>query len=128
MRNLLFLPLMLLAFALAGCGPTVLTTPVNQTQAYQLENAYGVLQSTAIAYTALPRCKVPASVVNVCSEKTVIRQLAKADGQVRLALSALEAFTRNPANYPGLTYTGLIAAAQQAIDVFRQIETSNGVK
>ena len=128
MRNLLFLPLMLLAFALAGCGPTVLTTPVNQTQAYQIENAYGVVQSAAVAYTALPRCKAPASATNICSDRAVIRQLAKADSQARLALNALEAFTRNPANYPGLTYTGLIAAAQQAITVLREIETANGVK
>lgn len=128
MRSLFFLPLMLMAFVLSACGPTVLTTPINQTQAYQLENAYGVVQSAAVAYTALPRCKVPASATNICSEKSVIRQLAKADGNVRLALNALEAFTRNPANYPGLSYTGLVAAAQQAIDVFRQIETTNGVK
>jgi hypothetical protein len=47
-----------LAVPLAGCTtllPTV-TNPINQSQVYNLENAYGVAQSAAVAYTALQRC------------------------------------------------------------------------
>lgn len=106
-----------LMVGLAGCK--TITVPINQTQAYQLENAYGIAQSAAIAYTKLPRCTE--IVVKVCSKASVVVSLAAADKKARIALKALEDFTRNPKNYPGLTFSGLFDAAKLAISTFKEI-------
>jgi hypothetical protein len=131
MKLLTTAALLALAFIMAGCTtlfPTV-TNPINQTQIYGLENAYGVAQSAAVAYTKLPRCAagVHASATNICSEHAIIVQLASADQKARLALTAAESFARDPGNYPGLSYADLIKAAQLAVTTLSQIEAVNGV-
>ena len=113
---------------LAGCT-TLFQNPVNQTQVYSLENAYGVAQSAAVAYTHLPRCAAGAraSAANICSEHAIIVQLAAADQKARLALTAAESFSRDPGNYPGLSYADLIKAAQLAVTTLSQIEAVNSI-
>lgn len=106
--------------ALAGCG--TVPNPISQVQVYQLENGYGVAQSGAVAYAALPRCA--AQPVQPCSKAKVVVALAKADKQARLALDAVEAFARNPSNYPGLSYPALLSAAQTAVATLQQIEAT----
>jgi len=87
--------------------------------AYSLENAYGIAQSAAITYTRLPRCAaVP---VPPCSKASVVLSLAVADKKARIAIKALEDFSRNPDNYPGLTFSGLYDAAKTAISTFKKI-------
>ena len=122
------LALACLMLPLAGCT-TLIHNPVNQTQVYQLENAYGLAQSAAVAYSALPRCKAgtSATVTNVCATHTIIAQLATADQKARIALTAVESFSRNPANYPGLSFSQLIATAQSAVTALSQIEAVNSI-
>lgn len=112
------------ALAVASCG-TVLKNPLQPSLVYNLENAYGVAQASAVSYTKLQRCS--ASVTVLCSRASVVIQLAGYDSKARIALTALESFVRNPKNYPGLSYATLLAAAQEAISAFQQIENSNGV-
>lgn len=112
---------------IAACAR--IPNPITPTVAYNLQASYGVAQSAAVSYTELRRCAdgVHASITNICSEHAVIVKLADADAKARIALTALEQFSRNPDNYPGLTFAGLVAAAQSAVSVLVQIERSNGV-
>lgn len=112
------------ALALASCG-TVLKNPLQPSLVFNLENAYGVAQAAALTYSKWPRCS--ATVTVVCSRASVVVQLGEADKKARIALAALEAFVRNPSNYPGLSYAGLLAAAQSAVAALQQIESTNGL-
>jgi hypothetical protein len=105
-------------FALAACG--TIANPVSSTAIYNIENAYGVAQAAAVAYTRLPRCGVPP-----CSTHAVIVQLATADKNARLALDNAEAFVRTN---PQLSASAAIIEAQNALLLFQQIEASYGVK
>lgn len=118
---------LLAGLLLAGCAR--ITNPINQTEVYGVENAYGVAQSAALGYIGLRRCGAgeTTSLANVCSEHGVIVKLANADQKARIALNALEAFARNPANYPGLSFSALVSTAQQAVSVFQQIESTNKI-
>jgi len=107
-----------LGLVLGGCAS--FPNPLTQAQVFQLENGYGVAQSAAVAYTALPRCRAPA--VAPCARAEVVAKLATADKKARVALDALEKFSRNPENYPGLSYAQLLAAAQQAVATLQQIQ------
>lgn len=106
---------------LAGCASFV--NPISQTQVYQLENAYGVAQSAAVAYTNLPRCTVGVP-LNICSQHVVIVQLAQADQSARVALTAAENFVRSN---PTLSPASVISAAQTAIGVLVQIEANYNI-
>lgn len=110
--------------ALVSCG--AIKNPLQPSLAYNLENAYGIAQASAIAYTKLPRCT--AVQTTLCSKATIVVKLASYDKVATTALAQLEAFVRNPANYPGVTYTSLFSAAQNAIAAFSAIEQENGVK
>lgn len=110
--------------ALASCG-TVLKNPLQPSLVYNLENAYGVAQASAITYTKLPRCSTIQPII--CSKAIAVVELASYDKKAKIALGALQSFVRNPQNYPGLTYASLLSAAQQAISAFQTIETTNGV-
>lgn len=114
--------------ALAACA--TVPNPISQTTAYTLSNAYGIAQSAAVAYTALPFCAkgTHASATVYCKEQPIVIQLANADAKVRVAQKSLEAFVRNPANYPGLSYGQLFAALQSAVTFFSQLEATNGVR
>lgn len=117
----LILGLVLGLGACAQLGPKV-ETPISPEQVYLVENGYGVLQSAALVYDKLPSCD---GVVVLCSDPKVVKALAEADAKARVALDALESFTRNPANYPNTTYGSLFQAAQVAVEAFRKIELNN---
>lgn len=113
--------------ALAACA--VIRNPISQTTAYEVITAYGIAQSAAVAYTKLPFCPPGqhASATLYCKEQRIVIRLADADGRARIAQRALESFVRNPANYPGLTYVGVLQAFQSAVTAMSQIEAQNGV-
>jgi hypothetical protein len=119
----------LLAFGLAGCAMNAVTNPVDKTFVYQAENAYGVAQSAAVAYTALPFCPpgLHASATLYCKEQPIVVKLAAADADVKIARKALNSFVQNPANYPGLSYGQLVQAFQLAVQTMSKIEAQNGV-
>lgn len=110
-----------IALILGGCAS--FSNPVSQTQIYQLENAYGVAQTAAVAYTRLPRCVPPDTAL--CSQYNVIVKLAAADQTARTTLQDAETFIR--AN-PTLSATSVISAAQAALRLLQQIETQYGVR
>lgn len=99
--------------ALVGCAS--IKNPIQSTQIYELENAYGVAQSAGVTYVSLPRCP---TATPFCSKANVVVAIGEADKKARIALNAVEDFSRNPANYPTLSYSSLLAAAQSAINVF----------
>lgn len=116
---------------LGGCSVLpAITTPINATEVFTLENSYGVAQSVAVAYSALPRCAAgtSASPTNVCAKQAIIASLATDNHKALIALGALEAFVRNPANYPNLSYSALAAAAYSTVSQFSALETQDGVK
>jgi len=114
--------ILLAGVLLAGCASIV--NPIQGTQVFELENAYGVAQAGAIAYVKLPRCQSPA--VAPCSQATTVVALASADKKARIALNALEDFSRSPQNYPTLQFGDLFRAAQASISVFSQLSNSKG--
>lgn len=114
---------MLLGVGLASCGTAAKVSP---SLVYDLGNAYGILQASAVAYTKLPRCS--ATVVVVCSKATVVVALAQYDKNAIGALTVAENYVRNPTAFSSLTLTGVITAAQTAISAFQSFETSAGVK
>lgn len=106
---------------LASCASGI-TNPVKATQVYELENAYGVAQSGAVTYVALPRCPVAAP---LCSKANIVVALGEADKKARIALSAVEDFSRNPGNYPTLSYSSLFDAATSAVQVFQALSKTS---
>lgn len=120
-----------MVLVLTGCAvlPKV-ALPVNEQEVFTLESAYGVAQSAAVGYTALARCTpgTHASVTNVCSEAGVVVALAGDNRKALIALRTLESFVRNPANYPNLSYSVLLASAQSAMQQFKDLESTSGVK
>lgn len=109
---------------LASCAG--IKNPLQPQVVYDLENGYGVAQAAAVAYSSLPVCQQASPAP--CANHGVVVKLASADKSARTALQDLENFVRNPANYPGLSYSQLLDAAQQAVLVLQEIETQNGVK
>lgn len=113
--------------ALAGCA--TVPNPVPAGTAYAGGAGYAVVQKAIQAYGHLPYCvkETTTSTTNYCQDPAIEVKLAKADGAVVTAYHALENFTRNPANYPGLTYAGLLTAFQQAETAASQIAATYGV-
>jgi hypothetical protein len=116
-----------LALAAAGCSS--ITNPISQTQVYQLENGYGVVQAGAAAYARLPFCPagitMQQSVLQACSIRSAVIEIGKADEAARVALRTAEDFVRNN---PKLSAVSVITTAQNAINAALQIEATYGVK
>lgn len=124
-----FLPLIAAAglMALAGCA--TVPNPIHQNEVYGAAAGLGISQKAIELYGALPYCAVgtTTTATNYCQDPAVEVKLAKANADVSIARKALENFTRNPANYPGLSYSQLYATYQQAQAGLSQIAASNGV-
>ena len=117
-----------LLLSVAGCAtvPNVL----HQNEVYGAAATYGVAQQGIVAYGHLPYCAkgTTTSVTNYCQDPAIEVKLSKANAAVSTARKAVEAFVRNPANYPGLTYAQLYATYQQAQATLSQIAAQYGVK
>lgn len=118
---------------IAGCTTlnpfATITNPINQTEVYQLGNAYGSAKALAVGYAALPLCPVGTKigVTNICHDKSVLVTLDKDVHAADTAYTALVNFARNPANYPGLSFPQLLSTAQNAISVVSQIEVQYNI-
>jgi len=106
---------------LVSCG-----TKLPQQSTYDLENAYGVVQSAAVAYTKLPYCVSGGT--PVCKKPAVVIKLAAYDKNARDALNALETYVRNPANTNSVTITSLMNAASASLQVMTAYESVQGIK
>jgi hypothetical protein len=126
-RALCLIGTALLALPLAACA--TVPNPIRQNEVYGGVAVYGVAQTAIEAYGHLPYCAkgTTTSATNYCQDPAIEVQLAKANGAVSVARKALEAFVRNPANYPGLTYSQLFQTYQQAQAALSQIAAEYGV-
>ena len=123
------LPLAAVVLALSVAGCATVPNPIKQNEVYGGVAAYGVAQTAIIAYGHLPYCAkgTTTSATNYCQDPAVEVKLAAANAAVSTARKALESFTRNPANYPGLTYSQLLSTYQSAQSTLSQIAASYGV-
>ena len=116
----------LLAAGLTACASIV--NPVTQTQVFEMENAYGVVQAQAIAYASFGLCPkgttISGSVSAHCALPQAVVAIAKADSAARDALTLAANFVRNT---PTVNAGSVIAAAQQAIALAVQTEANFGV-
>lgn len=117
----------LAAFALAGCA--TVPNPVKQSYVYGAAASYGVAQEAIKFYGHLPYCApgTTTTTSNYCQDPAIEVKLANANAAVSTARKALEAFVRNPANYPGLSYAQLYAAYQQAQTALSTIAAQTGI-
>lgn len=122
MRNIFILG----AAFLGGCAS--ITNPIKSAEIYNLENAYGVVQSLAAGYASEPFCpkgtSIKDSIFKSCSIPSGVVQIGKADASARTALAVAENFVR--AN-PRLSAASVISAAQSAIAAATQIEADYGL-
>lgn len=119
-----------LVLALAGCAnfaPHLDTTPVTQTEVFQLGNAYGVAQSAAVSYASFPQCSEAMGITKLCRSPAVTKLLAQYDAAFNTAYLRLTAFVRDPANYPGLSFGQLYSAAQSALATLTDAEKAYNV-
>jgi hypothetical protein len=105
------------------------TNPLNQTEVYQLGNAYGTAKALAVGYAALPLCPAGTAITitNLCHAKSVLKTIQADVHAADTAYTALQAFARNPANYPGLNFTQLLQTAEGAIATLSQIEAQYNI-
>lgn len=129
-RPLALMGLALFALPLAGCVTlSGITNPINQTEVYQVGNAYGTVKAVAVAYAGLPLCPKATTITisNICHDKAVLKQIALDAHAADTAYFALQAFVTNPANYPGLSFTTLLKTAEDAIATVSQIEAEYNI-
>lgn len=133
LRLLALMALACLVLPMAACTTlnpfATVTNPINQTEVYQLGNAYGSAKAVAVGYAALPLCPAGTKIgtANVCHDKGVLKTIAKDIHAADTAYQALAAFSRTPANYPGLNFTQLLTTAKDAITTLSQIEASYNI-
>jgi len=126
--------LIIVGMLLSGCATpfgtkvgevftTGIANPVTTQQIYNLEAAYGVALSGAVAYRERPRCTKTAleSVTNLCARRSIVVKLQDADRKAQIALGQLKAFVS--AN-PTLDASALLDAASAAVTTFNQLQTS----
>ena len=122
-----------LLLSAAGCTTinpfATVTNPINQTEVYQLGNAYGAAKALAVGYAALPLCPAGTAigVTNICHDRGVLKSIAADVHAADTAYTALQAFARNPANYPGLNFSQLLSTAEGAIATVSQIEAQYNI-
>jgi hypothetical protein len=117
-----------LCLVLAGCS--TFQNPINTTRLAEVESAYGIALSAAVAYRSLyniNRCTAskPESATNICARRSVVLSLQKADREAQVALAAARTFVNNN---PTLDASSVINVASQAVGVMRDIESINGIK
>ncbi len=126
--------LVIVGMLLSGCATpfgtkvgevftTGIANPITTTQIYNLEAAYGVALSGAVAYRERPRCTKTAleSISNICARRSIVVKLQDADRKAQIALANLKNFVN--AN-PTFDASALFDAATTAVTTFNQLQTS----
>lgn len=110
-----------LSISLMSCvGLQSFTNPVGRTQLVEIESAYGIALSVAVAYRNACAAK---KIAATC--RPIVAQLQSADRKAQGAIAALRAFVR--AN-PTVSAASLAAAAWAAVDNFKAVEATYGVQ
>lgn len=115
-----FLVAMVLAVSLSACAAlNTMRNPVSRTALVEIESAYGLVLSGAVAYR------------NSCARKTIppscrpiVVRLQGADRVAQASITALRNFVRNN---PELNAPALVQAAWQAIEDFKAIAAASGL-
>lgn len=126
MRRLLGIALICLVTN--GCAIfTRFENPVTIDRLANIESAYGIALSAAVAYRNIRLCKKneDPTPLNICSKRNVILQLQSADRSAQVALTNARAFVKE---HPYLDAFDVLNAAQQAVSTFQAISYSYGVK
>ena len=130
-----FLPALGIAalMTLGACAhiPTSINNPLSQSVAIKLVDAWGIAQSAAIGYLALPRCSATTPVlvgVPVCADHAVVAQIKAIDRVGSPAALKLAAVASNPANYPNLSLQTVYDTVQSALGALKQVEANGGIK
>lgn len=121
MRKLLIITL---AFCLTACA--TFTNPVNTTRLAQIESAYGIALSGAVAYRNLRLCRrgEVATATNICAYRHVIIKLQQADMIAQSALRDARIFVQDN---PTVSAFDVLRVAQNAVSTFQQIMITYGV-
>jgi len=120
MRKLALIVAIALLPSLGACAS--INNPINRTELYNAEAAYGLALSAAVGYRRLCVQRTP-SIYPQC--RAVVPKLQAADRKVQGAVAAVRAFVKDN---PTVTPVSLIAAAQKALADFQAVEAQYGVK
>lgn len=114
------LGVVILSVMLTACAVlNTIKNPVSRTQLVEIESAYGVVLSGAVAYrNACARKAIPPT----C--RPIVVKLQQADRTATAAILALRNFVRN---YPELNTPQLVQAAWQAVEDFKLAATAAGL-
>lgn len=126
MRRLL--GIVLICCVVSGCAIfTHFDNPVTKDRLANIESAYGIALSAAVAYRNLRMCKKneDATPLNICAKRSIIIKLQNADRSAQVALVNARQFI---ADHPLLDAFDVLNAAQQAITTFQTINASNGIR
>ncbi len=98
-----------------------ITNPITTQQIYNLEAAYGIAVSAAVAYRERPRCTKTAleSLSNICARRSIVLKLQSADQKAQFALAQLKTFVTNN---PTLDASDLFGLANTAVSAFTQLK------
>ena len=137
MRTILSAFFGICALVLAGCagqsvfqgGTSLLApiqNPVSRTTLAEVESAYGIVLTAAVAYRRLPLCRrgEVASATRLCADRGVILVLQAADRKARVALLSARSFVRN---HPTLNAVDIILLAKHAVEDFQNVAAANRV-
>jgi len=119
-----------LVFTLGGCLPTgpSIPNPVTPTSLYDVKATYAIAQAGVDTYVQRYRdgfrCTKTRleSVTNLCSRRSIVIKMQKADSNAQIALGQAEAFVFNN---PMLDASSVISAAQRAVTALYQIQQGN---
>lgn len=109
---------------LGACASFEAETPEQRVFAAKAD--YLVPLRVANAYESLPRCADGAKVTDACSRPNVVDIIRRAEKAADAALDSAETIVRDP-NQSTATLALAATAAEEAVKVFRQILTDNGV-
>lgn len=138
MKKLFLVPFLLLSFALASCatldslksaltiGTASVNNPVTREQQAAVESSYQIAVSAALAYSRLRRCKAgeTASIVNQCSQWTIVQKLKSAN---RIAYTQLVNLRRFMDNNQTINAIGAYNAVVAAIADFKSTAAASGI-
>lgn len=109
------------AMSIGACTPLFsIPNPVSRTDLGYVEATYGTALALMVGYRN--SC---ASKVIPPSCRPVVEKLQSANAVAKVAIDNAHAFVKNN---PTVNASSLIAAAQAAVDAFRNIEAQNGVR
>lgn len=136
MKRIILTLTLTLSLAIAGCAtmpdgtkvflPTAsVANPLGPTSLYDIKATYAIAATAAATYNdryrAGNRCTKtqPESLTNLCSRRSVVLRLQRADSVATSALAKATAFVTNN---PTLDASDAIAAAREAVNIFYNIK------